>query len=714
MSSAFPFSPALSPVLGAAVDGVSARPALSTRALSFAPTDDLNDREDIWRRPELSPVIPAPVLEEGRSSASLHLGDLDIWMDEAYVRECCARMGWDGVTHVKMIRGASPSNGYCFLTFPTAAHAAQVLARFAAAPPVLMPRSSRVFKLNWGTGLPGVQPRWDGEYSVFVGDLGREVGEAELVSLFTPLFPSTKSAKIMYDPSTGVSRGYGFVRFADEADMQRALHLGQHAGSGLSLHGRTLRISEASGPGNAPDNLGRERSRTRSADGLPPLPPNAAAYVYPQQETYPNTNVDYRSPTFPTAQYPSMPLSPASQQFGQVPQYGRNGPVSPAMQYGQPQLAHNHHNGGGNSHTTDPNNTTVFVGGLPACISEETLKSFFHHFGEITYCKIPTGKGCGFVQFVRRPDAELAIAKMNDFPIHGKSRIRLSWGRSQGDKQVEHVRKLASALGVPFEAVWRMVQGQDNSTIKQITTAVGGAPAVLGSRFDALGMGRMELGAVASAAGLTEAEVLELVGGRSGSAEAYGSSAPSPASDFFNRGGGPATDVNGLPYARVSPGFGGFSGQANASSLPLSPPPSAQYSQGYMQQQQNGYGHQYGQPANAYASPYASGEFDAARGGDRFAPAQGYQQYGQRYPAPASLYSDPHARQTSYASSQSSYSHEHAPPSSTTTLEDSFSNLGFASSPLPPREFGSTGGDGFLSAMGTTEERSAAGGAQWC
>lgn len=63
---------------------------------------------------------------------------------------------------------------------------------------------------------------------------------------------------------------------------------------------------------------------------------------------------------------------------------------------------------------------------------------------------------------------------MHDFPIHGKSRIRLSWGRSQGDKQVEHVRKLANALNVPFEAVWRMVQGQDNSTIKQIASAVGG------------------------------------------------------------------------------------------------------------------------------------------------------------------------------------------------------------------------------------------------
>lgn len=40
------------------------------------------------------------------------------------------------------------------------------------------------------------------------------------------------------------------------------------------------------------------------------------------------------------------------------------------------------------------------------------------------------GKHCGFVQFVRKVDAEKAIEKMQGFPIGG-SRIRLSWGRSQ-------------------------------------------------------------------------------------------------------------------------------------------------------------------------------------------------------------------------------------------------------------------------------------------
>lgn len=49
------------------------------------------------------------------SGASLHLGDLDVWMDEAYIRECCARMGWDGVTNIKMIRGARYVDYFSFI-----------------------------------------------------------------------------------------------------------------------------------------------------------------------------------------------------------------------------------------------------------------------------------------------------------------------------------------------------------------------------------------------------------------------------------------------------------------------------------------------------------------------------------------------------------------------------------------------------------------------
>ena len=96
--------------------------------------------------------------------------------------------------------------------------------------------------------------------------------------------------------------------------------------------------------------------------------------------------------------------------------------------------------------STDPYNTTVFVGGLSPLISEDTLRTFFAPFGDIHYVrerlsvecslsnlaqvKVPAGKHCGFVQFVRKADAERAIEKMQGFPVGG-SRIRLSWGRSQ-------------------------------------------------------------------------------------------------------------------------------------------------------------------------------------------------------------------------------------------------------------------------------------------
>lgn len=44
----------------------------------------------------------------------------------------------------------------------------------------------------------------------------------------------------------------------------------------------------------------------------------------------------------------------------------------------------------------------IFVGNLDPNITEEELKQTFLQFGEIAYVKIPSGKGCGFVQFGTR------------------------------------------------------------------------------------------------------------------------------------------------------------------------------------------------------------------------------------------------------------------------------------------------------------------------
>ena len=77
----------------------------------------------------------------------------------------------------------------------------------------------------------------------------------------------------------------------------------------------------------------------------------------------------------------------------------------------------------------DTTNTTLFIGGLSSSVAEDQLRAIFGRFGGIVYVKIPPGKGCGFVQYMERAAAEVAMTEMNGQVI-GNSAVRISWGRS--------------------------------------------------------------------------------------------------------------------------------------------------------------------------------------------------------------------------------------------------------------------------------------------
>ncbi|KAL6963968.1 Polyadenylate-binding protein rbp47 [Sarracenia purpurea var. burkii] len=80
-------------------------------------------------------------------------------------------------------------------------------------------------------------------------------------------------------------------------------------------------------------------------------------------------------------------------------------------------------------------NTTIFVGGLDPDVTDEDLRQSFSQYGEVVSVKIPAGKGCGFVHFANRSNAEDAIERLNGTLI-GKQTVRLSWGRNPGNKQL--------------------------------------------------------------------------------------------------------------------------------------------------------------------------------------------------------------------------------------------------------------------------------------
>ncbi|GAY59336.1 hypothetical protein CUMW_193770 [Citrus unshiu] len=77
----------------------------------------------------------------------------------------------------------------------------------------------------------------------------------------------------------------------------------------------------------------------------------------------------------------------------------------------------------------DPNNTTIFVGGLDPSVTDDILKTVFGQYGELVHVKLPVGKRCGFVQFAKRTCAEQALSVLNGTQLGGQS-IRQSWGRS--------------------------------------------------------------------------------------------------------------------------------------------------------------------------------------------------------------------------------------------------------------------------------------------
>ncbi|KAI6669553.1 hypothetical protein NL676_004438 [Syzygium grande] len=159
---------------------------------------------------------------------TLWIGDLQYWVDESYLYGCFAHTG--EVVSVKIIRNklTGQPEGYGFVEFMS--HAA----------------AERILQTYNGTQMPGTEQtfrRADAgpEHSIFVGDLAPDVTDYLLQETFRAHYPSVKGAKVVTDPSTGRSKGYGFVKFANETERDRAMS----EMNGVYCSTRPMRISAA-------------------------------------------------------------------------------------------------------------------------------------------------------------------------------------------------------------------------------------------------------------------------------------------------------------------------------------------------------------------------------------------------------------------------------------------------------------------------------------
>jgi hypothetical protein len=77
------------------------------------------------------------------------------------------------------------------------------------------------------------------DLSIWVGDLAPEVDDLTLLTFFQQHYKSVRSARVVLDNATMTSKGYGFVRFMDEQEFQRAIS----EMNGQVLMGRCIKIA---------------------------------------------------------------------------------------------------------------------------------------------------------------------------------------------------------------------------------------------------------------------------------------------------------------------------------------------------------------------------------------------------------------------------------------------------------------------------------------
>ncbi|XP_078429753.1 polyadenylate-binding protein RBP47-like [Wolffia australiana] len=164
---------------------------------------------------------PSPPPASADENRTLWVGDLQFWMDENYLQLCFGHTG--EVALVKVIRNKQTghSEGYGFVEFYSRSAAEKVLQTYSS---LIMPNTDQLFRINWATFSMG-DKRSDGgpDHSIFVGDLAPDVTDTLLQELFSAKYPSVKGAKVVVDPNTGRSKGYGFVRFGEESEKSRAI-----------------------------------------------------------------------------------------------------------------------------------------------------------------------------------------------------------------------------------------------------------------------------------------------------------------------------------------------------------------------------------------------------------------------------------------------------------------------------------------------------------
>ncbi|CAA0830729.1 splicing factor-related [Striga hermonthica] len=154
-----------------------------------------------------------------------------------------------------------------------------------------------------GLGSNPIKPKEYDETNLYIGFLPPTMEDNSLISLFSQ-FGEIVMAKVIKDRVSGLSKGYGFVKYADVQQANTAIA----SMNGHKLDGRPIAVRVAGKPPQPPVPPG------------PPAPPSQPVGAYPSQQYYSGG---------PTGGPPSGVYNGAPVPWGPSPQYATYPPPPP-------------------------------------------------------------------------------------------------------------------------------------------------------------------------------------------------------------------------------------------------------------------------------------------------------------------------------------------------------------------------------------------------
>ncbi|XWS09805.1 hypothetical protein CRYUN_Cryun39dG0020800 [Craigia yunnanensis] len=280
--------------------------------------------------------------------------------------------------------------------------------------------------------------------SLWIGDLQQWMDENYLINIFAQT-GEVVSAKVIRNKQTALPEGYGFIEFMSHAAAERVLQ--SYNGVPMPNSEQNFRLNWAG--------LRYGEKRQEEGSDYTIFVGDLAADVsdYMLQETFKAVYPSVKGAKVVTDMTTGHSKGYGFVRFGDETEQIRamtemNGiycstramRVGPAANKkpvtGQQYQKATYQNAQGNPGENDPNNTTIFIGGLDSSVSEDQLKQIFSQVGEVVHVKIPANKNCGFVQYANRTSAEQALSVLNGTILGGRN-VRLSWGRSPSSKQAQ-------------------------------------------------------------------------------------------------------------------------------------------------------------------------------------------------------------------------------------------------------------------------------------